>query len=300
MAAFFARLARPGNALRGIGIAALILIFIGILFPWDSVARRVAHEISLASGSRVELGGLSPALSSRGPVLKAEDVVVDHPALERLRIHRLEIAPRLSTSWLKGEPKLRVWADSEIAEVDGILRLGSASGFTGDAERVQIERLPLRLDASGLALSGTLDAKADVALEPSGILRGDVDFDSDSLIIQSDLLPLAIPFSRASGTVVLADSGATQIERALFEGPLVQGQISGEIGWVHRSLSPPLDLEATLEVVDPTLRQLAPGAGLSLDGSGKAKIHVGGTIDAPEMMPSSAGAPPRRGPGGRR
>ena len=34
---------------------------------------------------------------------------------------------------------------------------------------VDLERLPLRLDRSGLSLSGYLDADADVALDPLGL-----------------------------------------------------------------------------------------------------------------------------------
>lgn len=268
---------------RAIGVAALILLFVAILFPWKSVARRVAFEISRASGSQIELGELSPGFSARGPVLAASDVLIDHPALDRLRIHRLEMAPRISSSWLSGEPTLRVWADSEIGLVDGILRLGSASAFQGRVERVDIANLPLRLDASGLSLSGQLTADADIALDPSGQLQGSVEFESDSLIVQTSLLPLAIPFTKATGTVEVLETGATRIQEARFDGPLIQGDLSGEIGMVHRSLSPPIDLDARIQIVDETLLEMAPGAGLDVAESGDVSIHLGGTVDAPEM-----------------
>ena len=267
-----------------LGLALLTVLFIALLFPWTSVARRVAHDLARASGGQVEMATLAPAWTARGPVLAARDVRIAHPAVERLRIHALEIAPRPSTSWLSGEPKLRVWADSELARVDGILRLGSdASRFDGRVEQVAIDKLPLRLDASGLVLVGLLDADARVAIEPGGTLQGTVRFESDDLIVQSPLLPLAIPFSRTTGEVELLETGATRIAAARFEGPLIQGDLSGDIGLVHRSLSPPIDLEARIEILDDTLRAMAPAAGLPLSPEGRAALRLGGTIDAPEF-----------------
>lgn len=272
-----------------LGVIALILLFVALLFPWDSVAKRVAFEISRASGGEIAMGDLSPALTARGPVLAATDVLVEHPAVDRLKIRTLELAPRFSTSWFAGEPTLRVWADSELAQVDGVLRLGESSSFIGHVDRVAIEQLPLRLDASGLALSGLLSADADVALDPSGQLMGSVDFESDSLLIQTPLLPTAIPFSRATGQVQVLESGATRIEEAVFEGPIVTGNLRGEIGMVHRSLSPPIDLSAKIRIIEPSLRAMAPAAGLTLSSNGEAELRLGGTVDAPEMS-SVAGA----------
>jgi hypothetical protein len=64
---------------------------------------------------------------------------------------------------------------------------------------------------------------------------------------------------------------------------VVEGELSGEIGLVHRSQSPPLDMTGHLVIHDRTLRQLAPGAGLLLSPDGEADIRVSGTIDAPRI-----------------
>jgi len=272
----------------------LVLVFIALLFPWDSVARRVAWEIAAASGSRVTIDDLAPAITARGPVLRARSVTIEHPAVDRVRLAELELAPRLSSSWLSGEPKLRVWADSELGVVDGVLQLGPAPGFTGHVERVDLARLPLRLDASGLQLSGELAADADVVLTPDGTLSGRVDFESTSLVVQASALPIAIPFTRAQGVIEILESGATRIESAQLEGPVLEGDFSGEIGLVHRSQSPPVDLQARLRVVDPTLRGLAPSLGLQLSSEGEAEVRVGGTLDAPDI--TTLGGAARRRP----
>jgi type II secretion system protein N len=263
----------------------LIAIFVALLFPWDSVGRRIGHEISMASGSQVSIGRLSPALTGRGPVLTAEEVIVQHPAVDRVRIARLEIAPRLSTSWFGAEPTLRFWADSELAVIDGVLQLGESPKFVGQVSRIEIEKLPLRLEASGLELSGQLSADADVALDPRGVLTGRVQFESPALLVQSDRLPIAIPFTRAAGIIEMLPTGATQIEILTLEGNVVGGELSGEISMAHRSQSPPIDLTTRIQIVQPELRSLAPGAGITLSKSGEASLRVRGTIDAPEIEP---------------
>lgn len=264
-------------------VVVLILIFILLGFPWDSLARRVAAEISAASGSSVSIDTLAPALTPRGPVLRARDVVIEHPAVDRVRLLELEIAPRWSSSWFSGEPKLRVWADTELGLVDGVLGLGSTSSFAGQVGQVELARLPLRLDASGIRLSGRIDADANVALAPNGTLSGRVAFSSPSLVVESNKLPMAIPFTHAEGVVVILENGATQIESVTLEGDLLNGKLSGEIGLVHRSQAPPIDLTAEIRIVDATLRQLAPSAGIPMSPDGTIKLRLGGTLDAPEI-----------------
>ena len=263
--------------------ALLFLLFLVLLFPWDSLGRRIAFEISRVSGARVQVPNLAPALTARGPVLRARDVTIEHPAVDRVRLSELEIAPRFSTSWLGGDPTLRIWAQTGLGHVDGVLRLGGEPAYRGRVSEVEIERLPLRLDATGLRLGGRIEADVDVALDPNGTLQGRVDFESPDLVVQSTQLPLAIPFSGARGGIEILDTGATRIDSVVLEGRVVEGQLSGEIGLVHRSQSPPLDMQGRLVIHDPTLRQLAPGAGLRLSPQGEAEIRVGGTVDAPEI-----------------
>jgi type II secretion system protein N len=270
----------------------LLAIFVALLFPWDSVARRIAHEIAAASGSQISIGKLRPTLSARGPVLAANDLVIQHPAVDRVRITTLEIAPRLSTSWFGAEPTLRFWADSELALIDGVLRLGESPTFVGEVSRVQIEDLPLRLDASGFEVFGRVTAQADVVLDPRGILTGRVDFESPELMIQSDRLPIAIPFTRAKGVIEMLPNGTTRIESIEVEGNVIEGSIRGEIAMAHRSQSPPIDLEAQLQIVTPDLRRLAPSAGIPISPDGKASLYLRGTLDAPEItrMPAARGS----------
>jgi type II secretion system protein N len=274
----------------------LIFVFVVILFPWESLTRRLTWEIGRASGGRIEIGEIGPGLTARGPVLRARNVQITHPALERVSVSTLELAPRPSMSWLRGEPALRVWADSELGVVDGVVALGAQSSFVGRVDGVPLERLPLRVDSSGVALSGRVDAAAEVELDPRGALVGRIDFEGKGLILRTSQLPLPLPFAHAQGRVEILESGATCIEGVKLEGEAVEGELSGEIGLVHRSASPPLDIRAELRILSPVLRQLAPDAGFALEANGETSVLVRGTLENPRIE-SLASNGPTRGPG---
>ncbi len=272
-------------------VAIMILIFIVFRFPWDAVGRRVAWEISRVSGARVDVSELAPGLSARGPVLRAREVMIQHPAIDRVRVSEFEIAPRFSSSWLSAEPTLRVFARTDLGHADGVLRLGESPAYAGRVTEVDLARIPLRLQASALELAGRLDADADVSLDPGGTLAGRVDFESPSLEVKLPMLPIPLRFHRTVGTVEILDSGDTRISEVRFEGDALEGSLAGEIGLVHRSQSPPIDLEAEIQIKDPTLRSLAPSAGIRLDGAGRAHIVMSGTVDDPRMSVVGEAAP---------
>ena len=271
--------------------AMLLVLFVLLLFPWDSLGRRIAWEISRVSGARVEVTDLGPALSARGPVMRARDVDIQHPAIERVRLGTLEIAPRLAASWLSGNPKLRIWADTELGVLDGVLSLGPEPAYLGRVRNVELTRLPLRLDPSQLHLAGRLSADADVALAPNGTLSGELHFDSSALEVETERLPIAIPFSRATGTVEILPSGDTRISGIELEGPMIEGHIEGKIGLVHRSQSPPIDLAATLRIHDPVLLDMAQSNGFPITNGNQTNFDLSGTVASPQVLPRRTGLP---------
>jgi type II secretion system protein N len=269
----------------------LILVFMLILFPWDSLARRIAWEVSGISGGRVTISTLAPAFSDRGPVLKALDVRIEHPAIDRIRLSELEIAPRELLGWLTGAPTLRIWTVSSLGIIDGLFALGADPSFVGEISAVELARLPLRLDPEAIQLSGQFAGEVDVALDPKGTLRGQMTFRSESLVVASGALPMPISFSRAEGAIQILDSGATRIESLDLEGDILQGTVFGEFGLVHRSQSLPIKLKATMRILDPQLRQVAMAAGIRVAPSGDFDVQIDGNLDAPiftENQPTSA------------
>jgi len=266
----------------GIPVAViLILLFIVVGFPWDSLARRIAWEISSASGSRVTIDHLAPAITARGPVLRARNVVIEHPAIDHVRLDEFEVAPRFATSWFRGEPTLRIWADSPLGRIDGVLQIGETSAFEGQVSRVELARMPLRLEASDVRIAGRLDADTDMILTPEGTLHGRIAFSSPSLQISSSRLPIPLVFSHAEGVIEILETGATRIDDVSLEGPALTGELEGDIGLVHHSQPPPVDLTARVQLLDPALQQLAKAADLRLSSNGPTAVRVHGTVDAP-------------------
>ena len=264
-------------------VLGLVILFIVLLFPWDSLARRVAWEISIASGANVAISTLAPSLTARGPVLRARDVVIEHPAIDRLKIQELEIAPRELIGWLTGKPRLRLWTTTELGKIDGLLGLGETPNFVGSLSRIELSRLPLRLGYSGLKLAGQLDGEADITLDPKGTLRGRMTFRSTNLVLSSALPPIEISFQNAEGVIELLESGATRIESLKVESELLEGQLSGEVGLAHHSQSPPIDLNVDMQIIDADLQRLALSAGFPVSLDGRLNVRVRGTLDAPEF-----------------
>jgi len=266
-----------------VAVVGLFLFFIALLFPWDSLARRVAWEISTASGGHVTISTLAPAVTARGPVLRARDVVIEHRSIDRLQLSELQIAPRQLVGWLTGTPSVRVWAATELGEIDGVLSFGDSAGYVGNMSRIELARLPLRLDASGVKLAGQLDGTADITLDPKGTLGGRMTFHSTSLVVTSALLPVELAFTKAEGVIVILENGATRLEALRVEGEILEGDLSGEIGLAHHSQSPPIDLSVDVRILDPRLRQLAADAGIPISHDGQLKLRVQGTLDAPSF-----------------
>ncbi|MFP6654310.1 MAG: type II secretion system protein GspN [Myxococcota bacterium] len=271
----------------------LILLFMIVLFPWDSLARRIAWEVSGISGGRITINTLAPAITTRGAVLQASQVQIEHPAIDRIQLSELEIAPIDLWGWWTGGAKLRIWTESNFGVIDGLLGLGDAPGFVGKFSQVELARLPLRLDANALSLSGRLDGEVEVVLDPAGTLRGHMTFRSESLTVGSAALPMTIPFSRADGEIAILNSGATRIESLELEGDILEGTVSGEFGLVHRSQSLPIDLRATMRIIDPRLRQLALRLGIQLGPNGDFDVQINGSLEAPvftKTQPSAKNA----------
>ena len=71
----------------------------------------------------------------------------------------------------------------------------------------------------------------------------------------------------------------------VVEGEMIEGELSGEIAMVHRSQSPPIDVETRIQIHDRDLRRLAPQAGIEVGADGAANLRLRGTLDAPRISP---------------
>lgn len=273
-----ARLARGlGFTLAG---AALTALFCLLLLPWDRYRALAERELGRATGARVRVASLGPALGLGGAVLRLRDVELTFAGGRGLAISELRLRPALSASWLRLGPALRLVAASEAGSLDGTCWLGERAGFSGEVEGLRLELLPVERLAEGLALRGTADLVLDLVSDGAG-LTGAVELAAREGSIAFPPYGLPIPFATARGSLALAPGTGLAIESLELEDPgRLTLRASGSIGAAPSPELGPLDLTAHVEVRDPALRTLFAQA-LPLDGEGNAELRLSGTLGAP-------------------
>jgi type II secretion system protein N len=275
---------RPSPLGRGLGFAlagaVLTTLFSLWLLPWDRYRGFAEHALARATGARVRVGELGPALGRGGVVLRLRDVDLAFGAGRALRLSELRVRPALSGSWLRREPALRVLVASEAGALDGICWLGGRMGFAGRVEGLALELLPLEEVAQGVTLSGRADLVLDVSSDGTG-LAGALELAAREGSVAFPPWGLPIPFQAARGSVALAPERGLAIESLELEDPgRLRLRASGTIGAAASPELGPLDLTAHLEVPDPALRSLFSQA-LPLDGAGSAELRLSGTLASP-------------------
>jgi hypothetical protein len=94
-------------------------------------------------------------------------------------------------------------------------------------------------------------------------------------------LPVAIPFEALQADLDVAQD-LVRLASGHIQGPLVTASITGTASLSAGALSTwPLDLDVEIEAVDPALRGYLIPLGISVDGTGRAKVRVTGTLGSP-------------------
>jgi type II secretion system protein N len=222
-------------------------------------------------------GGLSLA----GPVLEAGPLRATWPDGTVFDVERARVRPAWALSWLRGVPSIHLDLDGSAGNVEGTLRTGAEAAFVGEIEGLDLARLPFGGSQLGDApLTGRLDAEIDVASQ-AGAWAGEVRFQARDGSLATAELPMAVPFETLTGALVLGQAGDLQVRDVALAGPMVALRASGSVGAVTNPARAPLALEVDLEVADPNLRPVVASVGIPLDGQGRARLNVGGTLAAP-------------------
>jgi uncharacterized protein YhdP len=241
---------------RGLGILAagalLTLLFVAILFPYDRYREAVERGLGEVTGARVHVAGLGPDVGRVGPVLALRGVELRFPDDVQLTIDEAHLRPALSSSWLRGEPALRLLLAGPLGGVNGTLWSGGQRGFVGTLDDLDLAALRLERMVDGLDLRGRADADLD--------LQGD-----------------------ANRSIQLKETEGLAIETFQLNSADLALHASGTIGNAPVLENAKLDLRARLEVRDPDLRSvLGPVAGLRGDGTGD--LRLSGTLRNPMIQ----------------
>ncbi len=267
----------------GVPIAALALIgvLVFLRFPYGEFAPLMSRVLSDATGGEVHVGDIEPALTIGGPGMAARDIRIVGAGRQRFDIDPLRVRPAWSSSWLSGEPALKIEAESAAGRVDGIAVLGNEPSWSGEIAEVDLARLPV-LPSMGLTLSGTLTAAAELTLSELGA-TGPLSFDANSGRIEHAMLPVGIDYERISADLMLGGGAIVAVHNFDLEGPALSASVTGSVLRGREPGEPQLDLAVEIEIKNPLLRAAVQGVGVRVDGRGRSAFSVRGTPSAPRM-----------------
>jgi type II secretion system protein N len=269
---------------RGVLIALactlLTAFFFALRFPYDLFRAPLVAQLAALTGAQVEVGGVSGGLGLGGPSLVAEPVALRWPT-GALELERASLRPAWSLSWLRGRPALYADLRAPAGRLAGTFWPGEPLGFAGGVSGLAIEQLPPEIlaAAEGFALTGRLDADADLSYE-GGALTGELELDLHDGAVSAPGSPLSIPFERFQAALDVDRAGAIRVESARLDGPMVAGSATGRIGL---AADPTLDLQLDLQVPDPNLRGMIAPLGVRLDAEGRASVRLLGTLGQPVL-----------------
>ncbi len=278
----------PSGVRRALAVAAVCALvtafFFAVRFPYDRFRDLLSAQLGAVTGAEVELGEVSGGLGFAGLTLRAAPLALRWPAGGRLELRRAALRPAWSLSWLRGRPALHLDLDGPTGRVTGTVWPGPPLAVSGRVHDFALESLPPEVleAAQGFALTGLLDAEAELAADDGG-LGGEVELDLRDGAASAPGSPISVPFERLTAELFLEAGGALRVRSAVLEGPMLSGSAEGQLGPAADPTLAPLDLRIDLQVADPSLRGMLAPLGVRLDAEGKARMQLDGTLGAPVL-----------------
>ncbi len=269
-------MSRGRNWLRvvaiGAGVLTLTLVLVALRFPWDRFTPMVEEVASQAAGRPIQIERIEIALSTIGPSLVASGVSVPVGPGPPIRFDVIYARPAFAFDWLQGAPLFRLRATGPALGFDG---LAGTLRITGRAESADVMGLPW--PGSPMA-NGAVTANLDLRFEASTLI-GSASLEGRDGALFPPSLPVAVPYDRLTGELVLSTAGI-ELAPLRLEGPMLTAHTTGNIQIAAGgAASAGLALEVLLERVDPTLASLAGAGGQSL-AAGR-RLTVSGTASRP-------------------
>jgi type II secretion system protein N len=265
-----------------VGCGLLTLFFFAVRFPYDRFREPLVALVGAASGAEVQVGALSGGLGLGGITLVAAPATLLWPTGARLELTRVALRPAWSLSWLRGRPALHLDLRAPAGRLAGTVWPGEPAGFAGGVRELVLEQLPSELlaAAQGFAVTGRLDADADLSLA-GGVLGGELSLDVREGALSAPGSPISIPFDRLEAELGVEGGQTLRVASASLSGPMVEGSAVGQLGLAGDLEAAPLDVQLDLRVADPSLRGILAPLGVRLDGEGRARLHLKGSLGSP-------------------
>lgn len=283
----------PVRRVLALALAYLVLTLAFVIagFPADRLTSRVEALASAATGAQVEIGTLDLGIVALLPAFEAHQVVVAGSG-GALRLDRVRARPAWSLSWLRGDPAFAIALRAGPGRVDGVVRLGSAPGFAGGLQEVDLRLVPASLlGGLGISLDGRVGGTLDVRMGEEGP-EGELDLHAKGGSVSLPNLPIGVPYESIDARATLGGDALAQIASLVVDSPMLALDANGTVGRGPVPALAPLSLRARIQVREPALRDLFTGVPVTLGPDGSADLTIGGTLSSPQL--GGRAAPPRR------
>lgn len=261
------------------GGAALVALFLYLGFPYERLAAFLAARAGAATGAQISFGAVAPSLQLAGPGVTATGVRAALGRGEPLRFDRVVLRPAWSLDWLRGRPAIHARLEGPAGRAVGVFTLGAGLGYLGEIAGAAAEALPLAAFWPGAAFDGTLDASLDLRREAGGP-RGRASFQAREGSVALSGFPMALPFETLSGALRFGDGVFVEIESLALEGPLLDAEVTGQVGEALTFDTAPLQIQIQL-TAEPALRDPLRMAGVRIGEDGSARVRIAGTAGHP-------------------
>jgi type II secretion system protein N len=272
--------ARSGRRTLWIGaVTLLLLVFLAARFPYERLLPPVLEAARAASGAEIEVADLGLGLGLGGPQVVASGVRLRWPGTSELALAAVRVRPAWSLAWLTGTP---VWHVDTSGPPGAFRGEVAQDRVSGEWREVDTDALPWALVGSLAPVHGRVSGEVDLA-RSDGAWRGSAQISGTEGSVDLPGLPVAIPFVAIEAQLEVAPDLVT-LSGGRLQGPLVTANVDGTASADGASFASwPLDLEVDIEQVDPALRGYLGPLGIPVDGSGRARVRVTGTLAAPYL-----------------
>jgi len=276
------RRARSGGGRRGIALVAivlLLLVFLVARFPYRQLLPPMLEAARSATGAEIDVADLGLGLGLGGPQVVASGVRLRWPAAPEVSLDAVRVRPAWSFAWLSGAPVWHVDATGPAGAWTGNV---ASDRVAGEWREVDADALPWVLLGAMAPLHGRLSGEVELA-RSDGAWLGTAQLSGNEGSVDLPGLPVAIPFVAIEAQLDVAPALVT-LSGGRIQGPLVTANVGGTASADGGAFSAwPLDLEVDIEQVDPALRGYLGPLGIPVDGQGRAKVRVTGTLAAPYL-----------------
>lgn len=283
MAAAEAAVASGPSRTRLAGIVAagvlLTAFFMLLRFPYDQFSDVLAMRIERATGLRVGIGRLGSQLLGLAPGLRASDVRLTRADGTMFAFDRASARPAWSLSWLRGDPALFLRLHSDAGAAAGTLTLADPPRWSGHLDGFDLSLLPTAVLGPGVSLSGSADARVDVAFGEAGP-EGRIDLIAQNGAIEHPALPLLLPFEQLDLELLLGGENRAEILSLQLQSPLASGSLTGSIGRSPVFENAALRLEGSFALSNE-IRGPLTAQGVEVGEGGVVKFVVMGTPTRP-------------------